>query len=269
MTAAGAPRQAEAQPAARGGRTVRLAVWGPTSAGKTVLLAKLFLDAPASEWKIFTTEQSQKFAREMRELMQSENRFPQATGGHETVEVRLYHLATGREALLRLEDRPGSDSDALTEPMRSQLRDAEGLVLVLDPMADPYVLETKLWNTLEDVHVMTAAGASLDARPVAVCISKADVLIESAADLRLAIHDPGAFMRRQPALHVLERPLKYLCGNYQFFPVSATGLRLRYGVVEPVVFYDEALATRLGPGGQPFNLMRPFAWLLDQVAPLQ
>jgi len=263
MTAGGAPRPAEA--ADRSSRTIRLAVWGPTSAGKTVLLAKLFLDAPDGEWKIFTTDQSKKFARQMRELMKSKNRFPKATDGTETVEYRLLHRATGREALLRLEDRPGSESDVLSEPMRRQLREAEGLVLVLDPMANPDILENKLWNTLEDVHVTTAAGAPLDSRPVAVCISKADVLIESAADLRLATKEPGEFFRRQPALHGLDRPLKYLCSNYSYFPVSATGLRLRYGVIEPVVFYDEALEPRLGPGGQSFNLMRPFAWLLDQI----
>ena len=54
--------------------------------------------------------------------------------------------------------------------------------------------------------------------------------------------------------------------NYRLFPLSSVGVRLHYGVIETVVFYDENLRLRLGGAGKSFNLMAPFNWLINQVA---
>jgi hypothetical protein len=103
-----------------------------------------------------------------------------------------------------------------------------------------------------------------DERPIAVCLSKADTLIRTPADFRRAIEWPDDFVREHldPGL---VRPLERLCANYRLFPISAAGVRLRYGAIEPVVFLDENLEPRICPGGRPFNLMAPFTWLLQQL----
>ncbi len=103
-----------------------------------------------------------------------------------------------------------------------------------------------------------------DDRPIAVCVSKADVLIESPQDLRRAREDPDGFVREHDRMGLV-RALDRFCSNYRLFPVSAAGVLLHRGVIEPMVFYDEKLVPRVRPGGELLNLMEPFTWLLDQV----
>jgi hypothetical protein len=122
-------------------------------------------------------------------------------------------------------------------------------------------------NFLDVVQVTGRAGAPRD-RPVAVCVSKADELIDSPAALRRAIADPDGFVRGLRQMSSLVRGVERRCNNMRLFPVSAAGLRLRFGVVERVVFYDEIFRPRLAPGGEAVNVMAPFTWLLGQVAGL-
>jgi hypothetical protein len=110
-----------------------------------------------------------------------------------------------------------------------------------------------------------ARGGKPDERPLAVCLSKADLLMESPEDLRLALEEPDRFVRPRLSRQILA-VLDQFHADYRLFPVSAVGVRLRWGVVEPAVFYDEALSPRIYPGAEPVHLVTPFAWLLDRAA---
>lgn len=264
--AGGSPAPAQPpRPASRANGQIQLAMWGPSSAGKTALLAKLYLEEQETGWEIFPTKESLPFIESMRSYMRSSNAFPPATTtAVAQIEYLFRHTVTGTEASLRLEDRAGSESERLSDDIRRQLGEAHGLVLLFDPMAEAGTLESQVWRTLEHIHVASGRGVHKDDRPIAVCVSKADVLIESIDDLRGALDDPDGFVRRHDQMGLV-RALNRFCNNYRLFPVSAAGVRVRHGVVEPVVFYDEALRPRLCPGGRPLNVMAPFAWLLDQA----
>jgi len=252
----------------------QLTLWGPTAAGKTVLLAQLFLesDGGMSGWQVFPTSSSLAFIQGMRARMQTSNLFPTATnsGNVEGIEYVFKHTS-GARSILHLEDRAGQESISLEDSvggqvsLKERLGSADGLILLFDPMSDDErLLEARVWRTLEQIYVASGRVGEKDARPIAVCVSKADALIENPADFRRAIEAPDEFVRdRVP--HVLVRALDHYCERYRLFPVSAVGVRLRHGVVEPAMFIDEALQPRICPGSRPFNLMSPFAWLLNEL----
>jgi len=252
----------------------QLTLWGPTAAGKTVLLAQLFLesDGGMSGWQVFPTSSSLAFIQDMRARMQTSNLFPTGTvlGHVEGIEYVFKHT-NGARSILHLEDRAGQESISLGDSLGSQvslkerLGSADGLILLFDPMSDDErLLEARVWRTLEQIYVASGRVGDKDARPIAVCVSKADTLIDTPADYRRAIETPDEFVRdRVP--HVLVRALDHYCERYRLFPVSAVGIRLRHGVVEPAMFVDEALQPRICPGSRPFNLMAPFAWLLNEL----
>lgn len=245
-------------------RSIQLAMWGPSSAGKTALLAQLYLADPEGDWEAKPADKSQKFFDDMRARIRSTRSFPPATSlTPEPIEYRFLHRRTGLEILLRLEDRAGSESVSLTEAVRQHLAAADGLLLLFDPRVQGDALHTQIWRALEHLGG-TRERNGKDDRPIAVCLSKADLLIRTLDDLRSAREDPDGFVRRNDRMQ-LARLLDRFCINYRLFPVSAAGLRAQYGVVESVVFYDEALRPRLAPGGSPLNVMKPFAWLLDEV----
>ncbi len=246
-------------------KSIPIAVWGAPSAGKTALLTQLYLEARGGGWEVLPSEKSQKFIDDMRNRMRSQQRFPPATSTPEPIEYRCRLLGTQREFSLRLEDRAGSESVKPSEGMRRQLQEASGLVLLFDPLVELTELEDQISRTLEQVYLDRDSDGP-DSRPVALCFSKADFLIATADDLRLAREDPDGFIRRQERIQKLEGVVRRFCSNYRLFPVSAAGVRLRYGVVEPIVFYDEALSLRLRSGGESLNVFAPFAWVLDEVA---
>jgi len=261
--------------AVSGRRPLQIALWGTASAGKTALLAQLYLGNPAGDpdpqqdnWESFPAATSQKFFDDMRSLMRSDHLFPPATVSAEPIEYLFRHRRTHVEVLLRLVDRGGRESQNLSEDMRRHLTEADGLLLLFDP-TDPSArgakLHDQIWQTLEHLRAEASGEqSSTDDRPVAVCLSKADLLVRTVDDLHWARTDPDGFVRRYDHMS-LERLLHKFRGNYRFFPISAAGLRVEYVVVESVVFYDESLHPRLAPGGTPLNVMSPFAWLLDQV----
>lgn len=251
----------------RGEPVIRLALWGPPASGKTVFLAQLYLEGTDGDlpWEIFPTAESLVFGQQMRDKMRSDNLFPPATtGGPEGIVYRFRHRESGREACLELEDRPGAHSVDLEETHRRRLGEADGLVLVFDPLRDPATLESEIWTALERLHVASGRGAHKDERPIAVCLSKADVLIQSPLDYQQAVEEPDSFVR-QRVPESLTRLLDRFCTHYRFFPVSSAGIQIRHGVVQRVVFFDEALNPRITSGGRPFNILEPFAWLLDEV----
>ncbi|MEE8525311.1 MAG: hypothetical protein V3T72_15350 [Thermoanaerobaculia bacterium] len=247
---------------------VQLALWGPSAAGKTVLLAQLYLYMRRTRvaWEIFPSDKSLDFIRQMRTQMHRQNFFPTATavGTEERIVYHFRHRESGAKASLAVEDRAGVDFENLQPDAQERLRSAAGLVLLFDPTRNRTQLEIEVAQTLEDVHVSSGRDVGKDDRPIAACISKADVLISSAADLARARDDPDGFVRERVD-SILVDVLERFCSNYRLFPVSAAGLRLRHGVVEPAVFYDENLTPRIGRSGRPFNLMAPFAWVLDRL----
>jgi hypothetical protein len=256
--------------AAPGSAGISLALWGPTSAGKTVLLAQLFLQQLRTgltdgEWGLYPTQGSIGFIQAMQDRIRTENLFPIPTGVGQTEKIEYSFQGRGVTASLEVEDRSGKDFEELRDDTRERLAAARGLLLFFDPQSETVKLETSLSNTLAQIYLDRPETIGRDPRPVAVCLSKADLLVESAADLARAIEAPDDFVRSYIERNLLGS-LDHYCANYRLFPVSAAGVRLRYGTLEPVVFYDEDLGPRLSPGGEPFNLMRPFTWLLDQIA---
>jgi hypothetical protein len=246
-------------------RPVQFALWGASAAGKTALIAQLFLGNLGNEatgWRVNSAPTSGKFFKDMKNLIRTGRRFPPATPlGPEPVEYRLLRSKDDFEVALRLEDWPGNASTELTEQMRLHLATADGLVLLVDPTTQGDTFYGYLLSVLERLHFDRTGK---DPRPIAVCLSKIDLLIETMNDLRIATEDPDCFVRRHDQIG-LARLLDHFCANYRFFPVSAAGVRVRYGLVESVVFYDNELSPRIAPGGEPINLMEPFAWLLNEV----
>src|SRR5262249_29154659 len=116
-----------------------LALWGPSAAGKTALLAQLFLLPVTGEgWEVFPTEASLPFIEQMQTRLQTENLFPEpSTVGN--VDKLLYHFVNrklGTRAALRVEDRAGLDSEQMSPEWQQRLNAADGLVLLFDPVRE-------------------------------------------------------------------------------------------------------------------------------------
>lgn len=245
---------------------IQLAMWGPSAAGKTIFLARLASAAwaDAGPWEVWPTGDLLAYSRAMRELIDQENRFPLATGPQpERIAYRFERKTDGLRAVLSLEDRAGSQWEELRDEVRTRLETADGILLMIDPLRDPALRDLEIRNTLDLLAV--SRDGKPDGRPLAVCLSKADVLMESPEDLRLAREQPDRFVRLRLSREILAILDQYHT-DYRLFPVSAVGVRLRWGVVEPAVFYDEAPSPRIHPGAEPVHLVTPFAWLLDRAA---
>ena len=241
-----------------------LALWGPSAAGKTALLAQLF-DRPHQDWDIFPTKESLSFIERMQPIVQANNLFPPATtGDHERIVYLLRHKKSGATATLHVEDRAGREYEAMNEESQCRLSSADGLVLLFDPIRDRQKLANEIRITLQRLHVISQRGTEKDPRPIAVCLSKADLAIRDSDDLRRVHEDPEGFVRERMASGLADWIGRY-CSNFRLFPISAAGVRVRRGVVEPVVFYDELLRFRISRGGTPVNLVEPFLWVFHEV----
>lgn len=253
------------------GRALDITVWGPSAAGKTMFLAQLYDQhtGAAKDWEVLPTETSLAFVRQMRATMSSANVFPTATavGAVERIVYRAIHRPSGTEIVIETEDRAGRDFEEHEASTEERLLRADGLLLLLDPGRAAAERERELWETLEGLHVASGRRGARDPRPIAVCISKADRLIHTADDLERAERTPDDFARRFLSKTML-RALEKFCARYRLFAISAAGVRVRFGTVEPVVFFDQALEPRICPqGGRPLNLMAPFAWMLETLSP--
>ncbi len=252
---------------------LEVAMWGPSSSGKTMLLAQMLLRSTykTHNWMVYPTKQAEGFAQVMYQAINSEHRFPKPTPADnpQSVLYTFRHEAKDLSIDLYVEDRAGKRWEELDEESRARLLNASGLVLLFDPTREPKAFRQEVFKTLTTLFVARdGAGTQRDERPVAVCLSKADEIIENAAGLRKATNavDRGEFaaawLRNNGHGAVIDR-LEHFLGNYQLFPVSSVGACLRHGVVEPAVFYDEQLLPRIVPNGEPINLMAPFEWIFE------
>jgi len=248
-------------------KDLNLALWGPSAAGKTALLAQLYIRSQAlrGDWEIYPTPESLPFIERMRPLLLSGNLFPPATpvGTPERIVYRFRHRPTGAVASLHVEDRAGKESEELDDAGRERLAAADGLVLLFDPIPNEAELREQVIRTLERLHVAGNPGDK-DPRPIAICLSKADSAVHTLDDARRVHESPDDFVRERMAPQ-LAGWIELFCANFRLFPVSAAGVRVRRGVVEPVVFYDEQLRFRIGQDGEPINLLEPFLWIFEQV----
>jgi len=255
---------------------IPLAIWGPIASGKTLLMAQLHLETHAGpgEWDVYPAQQSAlQFIHQMQECRLN-NEFPPATavGLEEQIAYEFVNRNTGARATLAVEDRGGKDyeHETLHQDARQRVNSAAGLVLLIDPSRDTRHVQSQLSHLLLQMHGDRRADAASadglkDLRPIAVCVSKADGLIESPADYHRACADPDGFVRAKDRWGMAPLLDKF-CANYRFFAVSAVGVALRHGVIEANTFYDENFNLRLKSQGKPFNLMAPFAWLIGQLA---
>jgi len=246
----------------------RLTLWGPSGSGKTVFLGQLYWQLNGSQrddWVIYPGETGLDFLELMRDTLYSRNAFPPGTTPGTTLDIvcHLVHRHSGERVTLALEDRAGADYEGLHQEVRERLLAADGIILLLDPRRQDDRVFNEVSHTFERLLLAAGRVAQQDPRPVAVCLTKADELIETPDDWRCALNDPAAFA----AAHIDERLRNYLetrCARLALFPVSAAGVRMRFGAIEPVVFYDEQLRPRINCG-QPFNLLAPIDWLIRQA----
>jgi len=246
----------------------KVTLWGPSGSGKTVFLGQLYWQLSGSrqdDWVVYPGETGLDFLELMRDTMYSRNAFPPGTtlGSALAIVCHLVHRHTGERVTLALEDRAGADYEGLHQEVQERLLAADGIILLLDPKRQDDRVFNEVSHTFERLLLAAGRVAQQDPRPVAVCVTKADELIETPDDYRCALTDPAGFA----AAHIDQRLLNYLetrFARFALFPVSAAGVRMRFGAIEPVVFYDELLRPRINCG-QPFNLLAPIDWLIRQV----
>lgn len=265
-----------ARVAAAGDGALQVTLWGPSAAGKTALLAQLHLHLESSAatgtepWDTYPVDQeTAAFFDQMRQRLVVEGHFPAATplAHQESLCYAFRERVSGWRAELTLEDRAGALFERHDEAVRGRLRDADALVLLFDPQRDPMRLRGEILRALGAIHVERGGGGEPDPRPIAVCLSKADLLIRTAADYRQAREQPDAFVRRHLEASLLSSLSRY-CARYRLFPVSAVGLDLGWGVMRPRLLLDEQGRARPVPGGATLHLLAPFVWAFETLREL-
>lgn len=252
-------------------KTTNITVWGPTASGKTVFLAQLFLEGARfeSDWHVRPmTESAKAFMDGMRKKMRGQNLFPDGTTFEHTddIELALINEKEGVSARLFMQDRAGGIYSAIGTEIVDILSSSVGLLLLFDPTRDEAVLEDEVWDTLSALQMKLSSDQNRIIQPVAVCLSKADDYIKTLADYRYAIEDPDSFVRSYAKPKLIELLDKY-CENYILFPISSVGMKIHSSYVEPVVFYDDKLDSRIIPDDavRSINLLEPFIWLIKNI----
>jgi len=259
---------------------IHLTLWGPSSAGKTVFLAQLDIAASANvrkdpdkkDWQIFPEAQSMNFTDSMREQMRKENRFPKATAVGNIEEIAFTFKKNNINAILKVDDRAGAHFEDYVSlqskndktEMEQYLASTEGFIFIFDPDAEAARLSHQIWSTVQRLGYDNP-------RPVAICVSKSDLLIKKPEDYKLVTSLAQEVQHEFVKEYLLDKDerlantIERYSQNYRFFPVSAAGIRYQYGSLEPVVFYDESLKPRICSEDNPLNLLAPFFWVLDEI----
>lgn len=250
--------------------THRLVLWGLAAAGKTAYLAQLYLQlehATDNDWRVYPGPDSLSFFRTLRARLQTQNRFPASTpaGKASPVQCRLVHGSTGTEAIIEVEDRSGEDYRLQTDAANQQLATADGLVLLFDPLLEVALQREAFKDALDRMSLAETREGGRDTRPVAFCLAKADAFITTATQYRSALEDPDAFVRARVE-HDILKSLDHHFATYRLFPVSAAGVWVEHGAVNPAVFFDEDLNPRLSSHSHPLHLLDPLTWVLERLA---
>ncbi|MBL8213830.1 MAG: hypothetical protein JNK87_24140 [Bryobacterales bacterium] len=247
----------------------QVALWGPPSSGKTVWLAQLYirLQRTNTNWQVFpASSATQAFIEEMRNLMTNQRRFPQGTTLENPVKIEyeFRHPAFPEHRRVFIEDRAGAVSLGETPDWLEAFSKVDGLVVLLDPNRQEYLSEVQ--TALENFyHKAREAGGQTDDRPVAFCLPKIDRLLRDANEVEFALQHPDAFVRDQLPADFIRFIEQYTGSRHKFFPVSAIGVQMDFGVIRPTVYYDERFELRLLPDGAPIHLLTPFEWLFQEL----
>jgi hypothetical protein len=251
---------------------MNLVMWGPASSGKTMFLSQLFVQIrPGSQWAVRPASADVMGVVESHTTqLRIRSAFPPPTPiAGQTLNFRLVHEPSGREAEIAIKDRAGVESETLDRASFELIREADGLLLMFDHTREPMQLLNEMQLTLMKLDTDRRQAAAIqighrDPRPIAVCLTKADLLLQGPGDLERARGAPDAFVRDHLEPKVVACVEEY-CAHPRFFPVSSIGVRMRFGVIDPVQFLDESLRLRVAQDGEPLNLLEPFAWLFDEV----
>ncbi len=268
------PAAASVEPRSAAGRagTRELRLWGATSTGKTVYLAQLYLNhreyrcGEDEAWSVRLPPGTDPklYANHLEDFL-SHNRFPDRTapGLRLPAEYHLVERHSGRSTVIAMEDRSGEDYQAFGPEVAEALAAADGLMLLLDPLRDRAVQDEEV---LRGLFALQQARGSIgsDPRPLAVCVSKCDDFVHDVSSYRRVSTDAEDLLRNRIGKPICEA-LRHHFDNYKVFAISAAGLRLRHGAVEPGVFYDESLSLRINFEAEPINLLEPLLWLLKQL----
>ncbi|MCB2261513.1 MAG: hypothetical protein LGR52_00990 [Candidatus Thiosymbion ectosymbiont of Robbea hypermnestra] len=238
-------------------------IWGASSSGKTVYLAYLLLKhrhGGDPRWRISPpagADTSNLLMRIEEHLQQ--NRFPEPTGSGQQFDYRLTDEQTGRQATISMEDRPGAEFEAFDGDTARRLSAADGLMLLLDPNRDRGRQDAEVVRAFTLMQEIRAEDK--DPRRLAVCVSKSDELIHSVEEYRRALEAPEEFLANSIG-QTISNAIHHHFETYRIFALSAVGLRILHGAVEPGVFYDERLEPHPNVLAQPINLIDPLVWLL-------
>src|SRR4051812_3900685 len=132
---------------------LEIGLWGPSAAGKTALLAQLYLSSVRKalrsgewgEWEIFPSAESIPFIEQMRGRLEAENLFPAASpvGRIDRLAYRFANRSSGTAVSVFIEDRAGVESETLDAVGRERLNRADGLLLLFDPTRNAGRLEAE------------------------------------------------------------------------------------------------------------------------------
>lgn len=245
-----------------------LRIWGSASSGKTAYLARLLTKFKSgdADWAVRLPPGADRDWFELRvDNFQTENEFPEPTarGTSDQLVCRLVNEREDREATITIEDRPGGEFEAFEEATALALANADGLLLLLDPRRDPARQNAEVQRAFIRMQQQRNDPVK-DDRPLAVCISKCDELIHDMHDYQRAMRQPRTLLLEHIGGKIAEA-LEHYFSNYRVFALSAAGLRIVHGTVQPSVFYDETLKLRVNADARPVNLLDPLLWLLEEL----
>ncbi len=263
--------QEDDQLSPNGSEDGRVALWGPSASGKTAFLALLYIRAPELKkagWTVRLKDGPTKdWLQSMRNTIDVQNRFPEATatatGAEGTaLSYEFVSHATGHRFILDTDDRAGVFYEQMDEPVLQALLRARGRLFFFDPTGEPKRRKEQILRAFEDLHHAGRAfrDTDLDPTPAAICLTKADILIQTPEDLRRAREQPQEFVLEKMEPELLSWAESFFT-TIRLFPVSSVGVEVSHGVVRPAVFFDERLEARWARACEPLNLFEPFEWL--------
>ena len=179
-----------------GGTELQIGIWGASGAGKTMLLARLVdlcdRSQKTNDLSLSIGAEAQEFAEAQGRQLKVENRFPPGTakGFFEQLVYRVAHPRFDVPVVLRVEDRAGSYSEEREPASQRRLFESDCLLFVVDPKRHVGMARLEIVNSLRDLALRLESSGGLKSRPCAVCVSKADLFIETLDHYEVANERP-------------------------------------------------------------------------------